>query len=268
MPNVFSSRKQIAIISILFMVSSAANAADSAGGAATVATVNSTAIKQDAVTSFSRSLPPNQKRPDNVLVEELVNMELLAQQAIAKGLDKTPEMQADLENQRRSLLARSYVNQLIASAPVKDEDMQKFYKEQIVGTPRKEYKTRHILIANEADAKAIIAELDKGGDFAKLAKERSTDTSAQAGGDLNWIDPARMPPAFGQALTGLSKGSYTKTPVQSQFGWHIILAEDVRDLQPPPFDQVKDQIRAVLQNKVIADNLAELKKKSKIEIKK
>lgn len=236
-------------------------------GDAVAATVNGVPIKRSAVATATRSIAPGQQRPEATIVEEIVNLELLAQQALAKKLDKTPEVIAEIDNQRRALLAKAAVTQYLAANPIKDEDVQKFYQQQLQGGPRFEYRIRHILTKTEADAKTAIAALDKGADFATVAKEQSTDASAAQGGELGWIEPSRLPKPFGEGLMLLSKGSYSKSPVQTTFGWHVIKVEDMRDLKPAPYEQVKDQLRLGLQNKMVTDYIVELKKKAKIEIK-
>ena len=131
----------------------------------------------------------------------------------------------------------------------------------------KEYKARHILTTTETEAQAVIAQLNKGANFATLAKEKSIDTSsAQNGGELGWFSPDQMVKPFADAVEKLKKGSYTQTPVHTQYGWHVILLQDVRAVQPPPFDEVKDQVRGIMQNRIIGEYIDGLRKKAKIQI--
>lgn len=264
MQNRITLIKCLAVV-LALAVQNLAAAADAADP--TAATVNGVAIKRSAITSIARSAPPGQQRPDAAIIEELVNVELLAQQAKAKGLDKTADFIAEMNNQHRALLAKAVVTQLLTTTPIKEEDVQKFYQQQLQSGPRNEYRIRHILSKSEADAKAVISELDKGTDFAAVAKERSTDASAAQGGELGWIEPSRLPKTFGEGLMLLSKGSYSKSPVLTSFGWHVIKVDDMRDLKPAPFEQVKDQLRMALQNKMVTEYILELKKKAKIEVK-
>lgn len=237
-----------------------------------VAVVNGMVIDKDTLDAYSKQR--NASRPDTgpedtrAALDELISREIIYQDALAKGLDKKPDIVAELENQKRNILANMVIRQHIESNPITDEAMQKEYESSIGSVTAKEYKARHVLVKTEDEAKAIVANLDKGGDFAKIAKEKSVDTgSGQNGGDLGWFDPKQMVKPFADAVTSMEKGTYTKTPVQSQFGWHVILAEDSRDVPPPEFDKVKENVRGMLHNKQINAYMEALKAKAKVEIK-
>lgn len=237
-----------------------------------VAVVNGTVIGKDTLDAYTKQR--NASRPDagpddtKAALDELISREVIYQDALAKGLDKKPEIVAELENQKRNILANLAIRQHIESTPITDEALKKEYESHLGTMGAKEYKAKHVLVKTEDEAKAIIADLDKGGDFAAIAKEKSIDTgSGQNGGDLGWFDPKQMVKPFADAVTSMEKGTYTKTPVQSQFGWHVILAEDSRDVAPPEFDKVKENVRGVMRNKQIKDYLESLKAKAKVEIK-
>ena len=203
-----------------------------------------------------------------VIIDELVNRELIYQESLKLGLDKKPEVAREIANQRREFLVSAGIRAHMESVKISDEVLRKEYDTRVAAMTSKEYRARHILVKTEKEAKAIIGKLDKGTDFAKLAKDKSLDTgSAKNGGDLNWFEPAQMVKPFGDALKELEKGAYTKSPVQSQFGWHIIKLEDTREIKPPEFDKVKDNLRNILLNREIKVHLAELKANAKIEIK-
>jgi peptidyl-prolyl cis-trans isomerase C len=238
------------------------------GDAATIATVNGTKITEWTLQRYAlqRGVQGElQGEQRQAFVEELINRELIFQDAVSIGIDKTPLIQAEVEHQRINIVASAMLNRSSDRFQVSDEEMKQEYenrKGELGGT---EMKARHILLESEQDAREVIAELDKGGDFAKLAGERSKGPSAMSGGDLGWFKPDQMVPPFSAAAAKLAKGSYTKAPVQTQFGWHVILLEDKRTIQPPSFASVKEQIRVGLQNKLIEDYIRELRNKAKID---
>ncbi|MDQ2695310.1 MAG: peptidyl-prolyl cis-trans isomerase [Pseudomonadota bacterium] len=131
----------------------------------------------------------------------------------------------------------------------------------------KEYKARHILVESEDKAKSLIEDLNKGADFSELAKTNSTDSSAAGGGDLGWFTTDMMVQPFGATVAQLEKGKYTEAPVQTQFGWHVIVLDDVRDVTPPPLEELRPQISQMLQGRMINDYLAKLREKAQVEIK-
>ncbi|MDO9371780.1 MAG: peptidylprolyl isomerase [Gammaproteobacteria bacterium] len=238
-----------------------------------IAVVGGTSINNAAYEAYARqraqSRPPSGS-PDErkATIDELINRELIYQEGVKKGLDKKPEIAAEIENQKRNILASATIRAHMESTKFSDEALRKEYETHIGAMTGKEFHARHILVKGEDEAKAIIARLDKGADFATLAKDKSQDPgSAKNGGDLSWFEPGQMVKPFGDAVKTMEKGSYTKTPVQSQFGWHIIKLEDTRDIKPPEFEKVKDNVRNILQSKEVETYLATLKGKAKIEIK-
>lgn len=240
------------------------------GDATVVATVNGTAITLDEFNNYAAHRLQPGKKPTAAeatsIVNEMVSLELVVQDALKKGLDKSPELMKTLENQRRILLANAALKDYVEAHPITDEQLKKEYQDRVAGAGGKELKARHILVKTEAEAKAIIVQLGKGADFTKLAKSKSSDSSAKQGGDLGWFNPNQMVKPFSDAALALKKGEYTKTPVQSQFGWHVIQVEDKRAKQPPAFEQVKDQARqAVIRDKYIA-LVKSLRADAKVEI--
>lgn len=238
-----------------------------------VAVVGGTSINNAAYEAYARqraqSRTPSGSPDDRkATIDELINRELIYQEGVKKGLDKKPEIAAEIENQKRNILASATIRAHMESTKFSDEALRKEYETHIGAMTGKEYHARHILVKGEDEAKAIIARLDKGADFATLAKDKSQDPgSAKNGGDLSWFEPGQMVKPFGDAVKAMAKGTYTKTPVQSQFGWHIIKLEDTRDIKPPEFEKVKDNVRNILQSKEVETYLATLKGKAKIEIK-
>lgn len=238
-----------------------------------VATVNGKPITKSVFDIYVNQR--HASRPDDAsandpkaALEETVNREVIYQEALRKGLDKTAPVMAELENSERNVLANALLRDYLETHKSTDEALKKEYDATISQLASKENKARHILVKDEQDAKNIIKQLDSGADFAAIAKEKSLDiTSGKEGGDLGWFQAGQMVKPFSDAVASMNKGSYSKTPVQTEFGWHIILLEDTRDVKPPEFNQVKENVRAVVQSKGIKDYLAQLKAQAKIEIK-
>ena len=130
----------------------------------------------------------------------------------------------------------------------------------------KEYKARHILLANEADAQAVVTALDEGADFAELAKEKSTGPSGPQGGDLGWFSPDNMVPPFAEAVQSMSKGSYSETPVQTQFGWHVILLEDERELEAESYESMEGKLKEQARRQVLNAYVTELRQGAEVVI--
>lgn len=239
-------------------------------GSATVATVNGEPITQEMVQIYGaqRSQNPGaQQLTPEAAIEELVNIELVTQDAEKKGIDKRPNVVKQLEWQRRSLMVGVSMREYVASHPVNDQELKAAYDEQVKKHDGHEYHARHILVATEAEAKDLIAQLDKGGDFAKLASEKSTDPSGkQNGGDLGWFSTDQMVKPFSDAVAKMKKGQVSKKPVESQFGWHVIKLEETRDVPAPTFESLKEQLTMQLQNQRVEKYLAELRKDAKIDI--
>ena len=217
-----------------------------------VATVNGQQITEADLTlaeadldqQFSR-LPPEQRRA--AALSALIEIRLLASEGEAKGLDKDPEFERRMAFLEQRALHSAVIDREVSSK-ITDEEIRKRYDTEMSNTPPvNEVKARHILVKTKEEADAIIKQLDAGGDFEKLANENTTDPSGkETGGDLGYFGPGQMVPEFEKAAFALDVGAYTKQPVQSQFGFHVIKVEDKRTQQPPAFDQVKDQIRSIL----------------------
>lgn len=205
--------------------------------------------------------------PKEKLVEELIQRELLVQDALQKQLDKSPEYLEQLEEAKKSILTQTELKNFFKTNPVTDAEVKAEYDSKIVAETGTEYKARHILVKTEDEAKKIIAQLDKGGDFAKLANKYSIDAKdSQNGGDLGWFVADQMVKPFSEAVAKLEKGQYTKTPVQTQFGWHVILREDSRAQTPPPLEAVKDQLTPYLQRQKFQKMIEGMRQQAKVEI--
>jgi peptidyl-prolyl cis-trans isomerase C len=235
-------------------------------------TVNGTAISQRTVDLLAKqnagSGRPDTPETRKFIIDQLALQVVVAEEAVKKGLDKKPEIAEQIDAMKQSVLANAYVQDFINNNPVSD-DMVKAEYERIKATiTGDEYKARHILVAKESEAKDIIARLNKEpGAFAKLAAEKSMDQGSKArGGDLGWFDPKRMVPEFGAAVAKLEKGKFTQEPVRTQYGFHVILLEDVKPIQAPPMEEVKAQLSQQLQEQNLKKQFDALKAKAKIEI--
>ncbi|MGJ0486874.1 MAG: peptidylprolyl isomerase [Methylomicrobium sp.] len=205
--------------------------------------------------------------PKEKLVEELIQRELLVQDALQKQLDKSPEYLEQLEEAKKSILTQTELKNFFKTNPVTDAEVKAEYDSKVAAEKGTEYKARHILVKTEDEAKKIIAELDKGADFAKLANKHSIDAKeSQNGGDLGWFASEQMVKPFSEAVAKLEKGKYTKAPVQTQFGWHVILREDSRAQTPPPLEAVKEQLTPYLQRQKFQKMIEGMRQQAKVEI--
>ncbi|MFA5017991.1 MAG: peptidylprolyl isomerase, partial [Methylobacter sp.] len=248
----------------------AATATPAVDKADAVAVVNGQYIAKSTLETLEKEIAERshgQTFPKEKLVEELIQRELLVQDATQKQLDKSPELVAQLEAAKKALLTQADLQNFIKANPVTDAEIKAEYDSKVAAEKGTEYKARHILVKTEAEAKKLIAELDKGADFAKLANKNSLDAKeSQNGGDLGWFSAAQMVAPFSEAVAALEKGKYTKEPVKTQFGYHVILKEDSRPVTPPPLEAVKEQLTPFLQRKKVQEMIETLRKQAKVEI--
>ena len=244
--------------------------ADGATKAGTVATVNGKQISSAAFDTFLEAVmgggahePPTDEQKAQ-LVDQLINMTLAAQAAEKDGLAKDPKVAGRLDLLRTQVLAEAASEKFVKANPVSEEELKAEYDTQVAGM-QKEYKARHILVESKETAESIIRELQAGGDFAKLAAAESKDSSAKGGGDLGWFSPQTMVKPFADAVTALEKGKFTTEPVQSEFGFHVIMLDDVRSPEAPAFDEVKPQVEMFVQRKKLQAYLDGLRKEAKIQ---
>jgi len=235
-----------------------------------IATVNGQPITQAELDVYSSQRKSPSKTPEanseEVIMKELVSLELMRQDAIKQGLEKKPEVIATMEQQQRTALAGAAIQNFMTSNPVSDEDAKKVYDEKM-GKAGREFNARHILVKEQEEAEAIIKLLDSGSDFSELAKEKSTGPSGASGGKLGWFGEAQMVKPFSEATAKLEKGQYTKAPVQTQFGWHVIILDDSRESTPPPFADVKDRIKMLLVNQKMQQHVEAMRSTATIDIK-
>ena len=241
--------------------------AQTAGG---IARVNGVSIPQSRLDLLLK-VNAARGQPDTPEVRSrmrdvLITNELLSQEAVKKGLDKSAEVTTQLDLQRQEMLANAYFQDYIKNHPLTEDALRKEYERQKAQIGDKEYKARHILVKEEAEAKQIIAQLKQGAIFDKIAAEKSEDQGSKAqGGDLGWSAPGRYVPPFAAALKKLKKGQLTDPAVQSQFGWHVIRLDDERPFKTPGFEEVKPQLQQNLQRQAIEKVIGDLRAKAKIE---
>lgn len=244
-------------------------AAPAVSATAAIATVNGSPISQ-ARFNFLLQQSQQQGQPDSPEVrknirEKMIIEEIVAQEAIKKGMDKLADVNTQVDLARQTILIRAYLQDYIKNNPIGDDVLKAEYDKIKSQMGDKEYHARHILVEKEAEAKDIIAKLKKGEKFEKLAEKSKDPGSKAKGGDLGWAAPANFVPEFSAAMTKLQKGQYTTEAVKSQFGWHIIKLEDSRAMQAPPFDEVKQNLRQRAQQQQIDKMISDLRAKAKVE---
>ena len=209
---------------------------------------------------------PDSPQLDERVRESLINLELLSRAALDKGLDKEPNLAAALDIRRKDQLAKAYLEDYVKNHPVSDADIQSTYDKAKAEPLEPEYRARHILVKTEAEAKKIIADLGKKAKFEDLAKKHSQDPgSAKNGGALDWSDRRAYVPEFSDALAGLKKGETTKTPVKTQFGYHVIRLDDTRQPEFPPLEAVRGEIVKQLRNQRVREAISAARAGAKIE---
>ena len=235
-----------------------------------VAIVNGVAVPKERIDTLAqqvaRSGRPITPEMQPQLREEVIAREIFAQEAHKQGLDATDDFKNQIELNRQSILIRELFTQFQAKNPVTDEETKAEYDKFAAANSGKEYHARHILVPTEKEADEVLAKLKKGGKFEDLAKKYSKDPgSAAKGGDLDWANPGNYVKEFSDALVALTKGKTTEKAVKSQFGFHIIRLDDVRDMQLPKYEDVKAQIGQNLLQQKLSKYQEELRGKAKIE---
>ena len=237
---------------------------------AKIATVNGVAIPKSRVDAIVRAQEA-QGRKDSpelraAIRDNLIVLEVINQEANRKGLNKIAETVAQIEITRANIVAQAYHSDYLKHHAVSDAALKAEYEKiKAQRSDDKEYKARHILVEKESEAKEIIEKLKKGEKFADLAKVSKDAGSKDQGGDLDWNSPAGFVKPFSDAMVKLEKGKYTESPVQSQFGWHVIQLEDVRPATFPDFEQVKPKLKERMEEQMFQKAVADLRAKAKVE---
>ena len=239
------------------------------GGTAIVATVNGVAIPKIEVDAIVHAQEAHGQKDTPQLREairdRLITLEVIAQEAKHKGLNKNPDVVAELAIGRANILAQAYHADYLKNHPVSDDELKAEYEKIKANAGTKEYKASHILVDTEDEAKSIIEKLNKGAKFADLAKASKDAGSKDKGGELDWNRPSGYVKPFADALVKLKKGQFTETPVHTQFGWHVIKLDDVRPAKFPDFDQVKPRLEQHFQEEAFNKEVAALRAKAKVK---
>jgi peptidyl-prolyl cis-trans isomerase C len=235
-----------------------------------IAIVNGKAVPKERAEALKqqveRSGRPITPDIESQIKEEVIAREIFMQEAQKRGLEGSADYKSQMELARQAILIRELFADYQKSNPVTDAEIKAEYDKYVAANTGKEYKASHILVDKEDDAKAIIAAIKKGAKFSDLAKKQSKDPgSAARGGDLDWANASTYVPEFTEALVKLNKGQMTQVPVKSQFGWHVIRLDDVRDAQLPKLEDVKPQIAQQLQQQKLAKFQEDLRAKAKVE---
>jgi peptidyl-prolyl cis-trans isomerase C len=234
-----------------------------------VAVVNNKPIpkaREDAwVKELTKQGQPDSPELRKMVKERLIQNEVLLQEATKRGIPDQSEVKFMLDVQRQNTLIQALLRDEMTKNPITDAQVQAEYDKQKGAVGSKEFRARHILVENQADAVAMIDQLKKGAKFEELAKKSKDTGSAANGGDLDWAPPDTYVQPFAEALQKLKKGETTEAPVQTQFGWHVIRLEDVRETQFPPLEQVAPQIRESLQQQKVQAFVQNLTKNAKIQ---
>jgi peptidyl-prolyl cis-trans isomerase C len=237
-----------------------------------VATVNGTPISEKEVQMVLKQQRgmPDTPETRKMVIDNIAIQLLVAQEAVKKGLDKTAETQDEIEMSKQLVLAQAFVQDYIKTNTITDEQLNTEYDKLKAQASGNQYKARHILVKTEDEAKAIIVKLNKDPkSFDALAKAQSLDPGSKAkGGDLGWFDAHNMVPEFGAAVAKLDKGKFTETPVKSQYGYHVIILDDIRPSTQsiPPLEQIKAGLSQQLQQQNLKKLLDDIKAKAKIDI--
>lgn len=241
-------------------------AATPGAGSQNVAMVNDKAITKAAVDEFVQQLgQPDTPELRDRIKDQLIEREVFYQEATKRGIPDRPDVKFQLDFVRKTAIIQNLFRDEAKKHPVTDEQILAEYNKEKSTQGDKEYHARHILVEKEDEAKEIIDQLKKGAKFEDLAKKSKDPGSGSRGGDLGWAAPSAYVKPFSDAMVKLEKGKFTETPVQTQFGYHVIELEDVRESQYPPLDQMKTKIAETLQNKQAQTFAEDLRKKAKIQ---
>jgi peptidyl-prolyl cis-trans isomerase C len=227
-------------------------------------------VLEEQISKQGQAITPEIKQQ---IREELVNRELLEQEAVRRGIANRADVKQQLALAQQSVLVRALLDDLGHSKPPTDAELQARYAELVKKIGGQELHLHHILVDNEQQAKDLIAKIKGGASFEALAKQYSKDPgSGKQGGDLDWSTPQVYVPEFADAASKLKKGEITPTPVKTQFGWHVIRLDDTRPVKVPPFEQVKAQVAQQMQQEQVGEQQdklqaleAQLRKNAKIQ---
>jgi peptidyl-prolyl cis-trans isomerase C len=231
-----------------------------------LAVVNGEAITRSDLFAYAGIAAGLDAAGTQSVLDELINLQLLRQRAVELGIDRESEIRLLLRNIETNLLASQVIERQAQELRFTEAELAAEYQAQLSSLDPNEYRARHILVESEAEASALAAQLIEGADFAELARAHSRDGSAERGGDLGWFMPSQMVPAFSSAAAALEPGTFTREPVRSQFGWHLILLEERREVEVPGLQDVRTELEDILQARALQAYMDELRARAQIEI--
>lgn len=258
------------LVSCMFVLAMAMTTVVNAQSGGEVAKVNGVPIPQTRLDLMIKAAvaqgQPDSAEMRNTLRENLIAEEILAQEAIKKGLDRDSDVKTQIDLARQAVLIRAYQADYIRSNQINEAELRKEYETVKVQMGDQEYNARHILVETEKEAKDIIAQIKKKAPFAKLAKDHSIDNgSKEKGGELGWTSSAVYVKPFADALQNLKKGQMTQQPVQTSFGWHVIQLDDVRKATPPSFEEVRQNMEQRILQRNFAATVEALRKAANVQ---
>jgi peptidyl-prolyl cis-trans isomerase C len=234
-------------------------------------TVNGRDITQDLYAVYNRSKNPGKPASKGsaeqqmVLLSELINFSLLEQDAVENQLDRLPGVAAQLELARMRMLANAALGHHLIEHQISDKELKTAYEAKTQAGTLMEFKVRHILLDSQSDANSVIKRLEKGEDFATVARDSSTDTSAKQGGELGWLSQGQMDPAIENALTGMKAQSFSTAPVKSAFGWHVLLLEESRPVPQPSFAEMRASLISERQKAQLSQYISDLRSRAEVK---
>jgi peptidyl-prolyl cis-trans isomerase C len=233
-------------------------------GSAIVATVNGKPIAESVVRTYvlateRRNLEDLNAEDRERVINDVIGLELLAQEAEKRGLTASRSLAAQIELQRLQMVARAMATDYTQRNPPSENDIRAIYDENLPRLAGQQFKARHILVPTRADADIVIAELNQGADFVALAEAHADGPTGPNGGDLGWLTLDSLPPSFANAVRGMAVGSYSAEPVQTEFGFHVILLEDTRQQEPPPLESIRGDLTEAAGRKRLDDYIKTLR---------
>ena len=259
---------KLASVLVCFALSFSTYADETKKEDVSVAVVNGTSISKDTLDSYMAIVKRSSPSEVNVhgALDDLVVTEIAIQQAEKDGLTRRADVQAKIKDAARKILLTTWTQEKSEALEITDEEIKALYDERMKSQAHNEFKARHILVKTEDEAKAIIKSLADGGDFEKLAKEKSVGPSKVKGGDLGWFKSSTMVKPFAEAVEKMEKDKFTAVPVKTNFGWHVIKLEDTREAKLPSFEQLKPQMQRLITQKKMIEFITGLKEKADITI--
>ncbi len=229
-----------------------------------LAKVNNSPITRSQIEALRAAKGDESEASERDLLSELISLRIVSLQAEKERLAQDPKIAAQLDYIRERTLVSAYLERLQAEMAFTEEELQALYRQQFADLM--EYKARHILYKTREEAETAIGKLDEGADFATLAKDESIGPSASRGGDLGWFSAKTMVPAFAEAVSEMTPGHYSEAPLQTRFGWHVILLEQTRESTPPDFAEIEPRLRTFLVNQRLQDRILKLQQAARIEM--